>query len=82
MPDKSRLSSITKGWDKMKRIEIWDRDGHWAGSGTLDEFGHIECSAVLYPDSEDEYGQIELAFEDGVSDGTTSHGYIWQIFEQ
>lgn len=61
-------------------IEIY-RDGIWAGRGTIDAGGHIECPAILGPDqdaAEECYEAIEgnldagrLVRPDGV--------YTWEI---
>ena len=47
--------------------EINGPDNLWAGRGTVDQCGNIECSANLYGDA---YEQIEEQVSDGDSEGT------------
>ena len=62
----------------MKLIEIYNDEGMWAGNGTVDEYGSIECSAVLYPNNEDNYDKIEEAIQNGEFHGKVN-GYEWVV---
>jgi hypothetical protein len=73
-----------------RRISIggnWRKDGpdhEWAGDGTVDQFGAVECSADL---GDEAYERIEEQIEDGQTEGrvnvTTEDGrsitYHWSI---
>lgn len=58
-----------------RRIHIvgdWRKNGpdrEWAGTGTVDQFGAIECSANLDGDA---YEQIEEQIQDGQTKGSVT----------
>jgi len=63
----------------MKRVNIYDMNGRWVGTGTVYQCNKIECGAMLYPESE--YDDIEDDIQKGLTCGTTTHGYHWYLRE-
>ena len=66
-----------------KKVEIRTRmsDGRleWAGTGTIDEYGNIECAAVIPADV---YDSIESAISSGETEGkigADGEEYSWEL---
>jgi len=72
------------------KVDI-SKDGVWAGTGKIDEYGSIECTAVICDGTDTDdctigcdeiYTEIEDAIASGDTEGVTTNGYDWYVEDE